>query len=89
VVLEDFFWPGDFQIFKVLHRRLFLLLCLRDGCGLLDPFRNFLSATNNVRPIQGGAAAATRRQHGLEVADEAHLKGLFVFFVSIRVLCIV
>jgi hypothetical protein len=41
---------GDLRIAKELHRRLFLILHLRDGCGLLDPFGNFPSATNNVRP---------------------------------------
>jgi hypothetical protein len=50
----------DLWIVKELHRKFFLLLCLRDGCGLLDPFGDFPSATNNVRPTQGGAAAAKR-----------------------------
>jgi hypothetical protein len=43
---------GDLQISMELHRGLFLLLRLRDGCGLLDPFDDFPSAINNVRPIQ-------------------------------------
>jgi hypothetical protein len=48
---------GDLRIVKELHRQfflllLFLLLLLRDGYGLLDPFGDFLSATNNVRPTQ-------------------------------------
>jgi hypothetical protein len=41
---------GDLRIVKELHRQFFLLLHLRDGCGLLDPFGDFPSATNNVRP---------------------------------------
>ena len=49
---------GDLRIVKELHWWLFLLLRLRVGCGLLDMFGYFPSATNNVRPAQGGAAAA-------------------------------
>jgi hypothetical protein len=48
---------GDLQIVKELHRQFFLLLHLWDGCGLLDPFGDFPSATNNARLTQGGAAA--------------------------------
>jgi hypothetical protein len=55
---------GDVRIVKELHRQFFLLLRLRDGCGILDPFGDFPSATNNVRPTQGGAAAAARRSGG-------------------------
>jgi hypothetical protein len=44
---------GDLQIVKELHWQFFLLLRLRDGCGLLDPFGDFPSTTNNVRPTQG------------------------------------
>jgi hypothetical protein len=40
---------GDLQIIKELHRQFFLFLHLRTGYGLLDPFGDFLSATNNVR----------------------------------------
>jgi hypothetical protein len=47
---------GDLWIVKELHRQFFLLLHLRDGCGLLDPFGDFPPVTNNVRPTQGGAA---------------------------------
>jgi hypothetical protein len=61
----------------------------RDGCGLLDPFSDFPSATNNVRPTQGGAAAAARRRHGLEVEDEGLLKDLVVIFVFLEMLCTV
>jgi hypothetical protein len=39
---------GDLQIVKELHRQFFLLLHLRDGCDLFDPFGDFPSATNNV-----------------------------------------
>jgi hypothetical protein len=52
---------GDFRIVKELHWQFFLLLRLRDGCGLFDPFGDFPSATNNVRPTHGGAAVAARR----------------------------
>jgi hypothetical protein len=80
---------GDLRIVKELHRQFFLLLRLRDGCGLLDPFGDFPSATNNVRPTQRGAAAAARRRHGLEVEDEGLLKDFVVFFVFLEVLCTV
>jgi hypothetical protein len=80
---------GDLQIVKELHRQFFLLLCLRDGCGLLDPFGNFPSATNNVRPTQGGVAAAAHRRHGLEVEDEGLFKDLIVIFIFLEVLCTV
>jgi hypothetical protein len=79
---------GDLQIVKELHRRFFLLR-LRDGCGLLDPFGDFLFATNNVRPTQGGAAVAARHRHGLEVEDEGLLKNLVVIFIFPRMLCTV
>jgi hypothetical protein len=80
---------GDLHIVKELHRQFFLLLHLRDGCGLLDPFGDFPSATNNVRPTQGGAAAVARRRHDLEVEDEGLLKDLVVIFVFLEVLCTV
>jgi hypothetical protein len=79
---------GDIWIIKERHRQFFLLLCLRDGYGLLDPFSNFPSTTNNVRPTQGGAAAAARRRHGLEVEYEGLLKDLVVIFVFLGVLCL-
>jgi hypothetical protein len=64
MVFEDFVWLWDLQIVKELHRQFFLLLRLRDGCGLLDLFGDFLSATNNVKPTQGrsgsGGAPSTR-----------------------------
>ena len=41
---------GVLRIVKELHRWFFLLLRLRDGCGLLDLFDDFPSAINNVRP---------------------------------------
>jgi hypothetical protein len=75
VFLEDILWSGDLQIVMELHRRLLLLHRLWDGCGLLDPFDDFPSTSNHARPTQGGSAAATHRQHGLEVEDEWHLKG--------------
>jgi hypothetical protein len=80
---------GDLRIVKELHWQFFLLLRLRDGCGLLDPFGDFPSATNNVRPTQGGAAAVARRRHGLKVKDEGLLKDLVVIFVFLEVLCTV
>jgi hypothetical protein len=87
VVFEDFVSLWDLRIVKELHRQFFLLLRLWDGCGLFDPFGDFPSATNNVRPTQGGAAAAARRRHGLEVEEEGLLKDLVVLFVFLRVLC--
>jgi hypothetical protein len=64
------FGCGDLQIIKELHRRFSLLLRLWERCGLLDPFGDFPSAINNIRPTQGGATAAARHRHGLEVEDE-------------------
>jgi hypothetical protein len=55
----------------------------------LGPFGDFPSATNNIRPALGGAAAAARRQHGLEVKDEGHLKDFDVIFVFVELLCTV
>jgi hypothetical protein len=72
---------GDLQIVMELHRQFIFLLCLRDGCGFLDPFGDFSSATNNVRSTQGG--------HGLEVEVEGLLKNLVVIFVFLEVFCIV
>ena len=69
-----------------LHRRFILLFRLRDGCGLLDPFGDFPSTTNNVKPALGGAAAAARRRHVLEIEDEGHLKNLVVIFIFLDVL---
>jgi hypothetical protein len=63
--------------------------CSPNGCGLLDPFDDFPSATNNVKPTQGGAAAAARRRHGLEVEDEGLLKDLVVIFVFLELFCTV
>ncbi|XP_071683790.1 uncharacterized protein [Lolium perenne] len=77
------------MIVKELHRQFILLLRLRDGCGLFDLFGDFLSATNNVMPTQGGAAAAVRHRHGLEVEDEGLLKDLIVIFVFLGMLCTV
>jgi hypothetical protein len=70
VVFENFLCLWDLRIVKELHRQFFLLLRLRDECGSFDPFVDILSATNHVRPTQGGAAAAARHQHGLEVASQ-------------------
>jgi hypothetical protein len=89
VLFEVFVWLWDLQIVKELHRQFFLLLRLRGGCGLLDPFGDFPSATNNVRPSQGGAAAAAHRRHGLEVEDEGLLKDLVVIFIFLGVICTV
>jgi hypothetical protein len=70
----------NLRIVKELHRQFFLLLRLPNGCGLLDPFSDFPSATNNVRLTQGGAAAVARRRRGLKVEDEGFLKDLIVIF---------
>jgi hypothetical protein len=85
-------WPsrvssgcGDLRIIKELHQKFFLLLRLRNECGLLDPFGDFSSATNNVRPTQGGVAAA-HHQNGLEVEDEGILEDLVVIFVFLEML---
>jgi hypothetical protein len=80
---------GDLRIVKELHWQFFLLLRLRDGCGLLDPFGDFLSATNNVRLTQVGTAAAARRRYGLEVEDEGLLKDFVVIFAFLVALCTV
>jgi hypothetical protein len=80
---------GNLRIVKEFHRQFFLLLRLRGGCGLVDPFGDFPFATNNVRPTQGGAAAMARRRHGLKVEDEGILKDLIVIFVFLKVFCTV
>ena len=80
---------GDLRIVMEFHRRFILLLRLWDGCGLFDPFGDFPSATNNVKPVLGGAAAAARRRHGLEVEDEGHLKDLVAIFVFFELFCTV
>jgi hypothetical protein len=72
---------GDLRIVKELHRQFFLLLRLRDGSGLLEPFGDFLYVTNNVRTTQGGAATAAPHRHSLEVKDEGLSKDLIVIFV--------
>jgi hypothetical protein len=74
---------GDLRIVKKLHRR-FILLRLGDRCGLLGPFDDFPSATNNVMLALEGAAAAAHRRYGLEVEDEGHLKDFDV--ISVRCL---
>jgi hypothetical protein len=78
----------DLRIVEKLHRQFFLFLRLPGRCGLLDSFGDFLSATNNIKPTKGRAAAAARRRHGLEVKDEGLLKDLIVIFVFLEVLCI-
>jgi hypothetical protein len=80
---------GDLRIIKELHRWFILLLRLRDRCGLLGPFSDFPSATNNVMLALDGAAAAARHGHGLEVEDEGHLKDFDVIFVFAEVFCTV
>ena len=83
------FGGDDLRIVVEIHRRFNLLLRHQDGCGLLDLFGDFSSAINNVRPAQGGAAAAAHRQLGLEVEDEGHLKDLVVIFVFFEMFCMV
>jgi hypothetical protein len=72
-----------------LHRWLSILPHLWDGCSLINPFGEFPSASNNVRPTHGGAAVVARRSHGLEAEDEGHLKDLVVIFLFVEVLCTV
>ena len=80
---------GGLWITMERHRRFILLLQLWDGCGLFDPFDDFPSANNNVRPALGGAVAAARHRHGLEVEDEEHLKFIVVIFDFVELFCIV
>jgi hypothetical protein len=80
---------SDLRIVKELHRQFFLLLRLRDGCGLLDPFGDFPSTTNNIRPTQGGVAAAACRRYSLKVEFEGLLKNLIIISIFLRVLCTV
>jgi hypothetical protein len=87
VVIEDFFWLWDLQIVKELYRQFILLLHVRDGCSLLCPFGDFPSATNNAKPAMGGAEAAARCRHGLEVKDEGHLKAFDVILFFVEVFC--
>jgi hypothetical protein len=89
VVFEDFVWQWGSSDRRGASSEFFLLLRLWDGCGLLDPFGDFPSATNNVRLTRGGAAMAARRRHGLEVEDEVLLKDFVVIFIFLGVLCTV
>jgi hypothetical protein len=52
----------------------------------LDPFGDFLSAANNIKPTRGGAAAVPHYRHGLEVEDEGNIKDFFVISIFIEVL---
>jgi hypothetical protein len=56
---------------------------------VVEVFGDFPSATNNVRPTQGGVAAAACRRHGLEVEDEWLLKDFIVIFIFLGVRCTV
>jgi hypothetical protein len=78
---------GDLRIVKDLQRQFILLLCIRNGCVLLDSFSDFPSATNNAKPTQRGAAAAAHHRHDLEVEDERHIKDFVEIFLFIEVLC--
>jgi hypothetical protein len=78
---------GDLWIVKELYRRFSFLFVFRDGCGLLDPFGDFPSATNNVKPALRGAAAVTRRRHGLKVKDEGQIKNFNVIFIVLTASC--
>jgi hypothetical protein len=51
--------------------------------------RDFPSASNNVKPTQGGAAVAARRRHVLEIEDDGHLKDLVVIYLFVKVFCTV
>jgi hypothetical protein len=80
---------GDLQIVKELHRRFIFLFCLRDEYGLLGPFGDFMSATNNVRLAMGDAAAVARRRHGVDVENEGNLKDFDVIFIFVKMFCTV
>jgi hypothetical protein len=67
----------DLRTVKELHRQFFLY-----ECGLLDPFDDFPSATNNVRSTQVGAAAARRHQHGLKMKGFSRISLSFSFFLG-------
>jgi hypothetical protein len=71
----------SYTLVKELHRQFFLLLRLREGCDLLDPFGDLPSPTKNVWPIEGAA----RCRHGLEVEYEGLLKDLVAVFVFLKV----
>jgi hypothetical protein len=66
-----------------------LLLHPREGCGLLERFDDFPSATNNIRQVQGGATTAVGYRHDLEVEVEGLLKDHVAIFVFLVVLCTV
>jgi hypothetical protein len=51
-----------------------------------DPFSDFSSAANNIRPTQSEATAAARRRHDLEVEVERLLKDLVIIFVFLSAL---
>jgi hypothetical protein len=60
-VFVDFVWLWGSSDRQGVSSAVFLLIRPRDGCGLLDPFGDFPSATNNIRPTQEGATAVARR----------------------------
>ena len=64
---------GALRIVMELNWRFILLLRLQDRCGFVDPFGDFPSASNNIWPALGGAAAAACRRHSLEVEDEGQI----------------
>jgi hypothetical protein len=72
VVLEDLFWLWE----SPDHQGASSTIIPSSSLGRVHPFGDFPSATNNVRPALGGAAA--RRRQGMEVEDKGHLKD-FVF----------
>jgi hypothetical protein len=80
---------GDLRIVKEFQRQFILLLRLWNRYGLLDSFGDFPSATNNVKPTQGGVAAVACRRHGLKVEDEGLLKDLIIIFIFVGVFCTV
>jgi hypothetical protein len=86
VVLEDFFWLRESLDFQGVSMTVTSSLSLGRMWSSRS-FDDFPPATNNVRPPQGGAAAAVCRRH----ADEGHLKNFIVIFVFLRcfVLCYV
>jgi hypothetical protein len=85
VVFEDFVWLWGSSDRQGASSAVLPSSSSCDGCGLLDPFGDFPSATNNITPTQGGATATAHRQHGLKVADEGLLKDPVVIFVFLRV----
>jgi hypothetical protein len=85
-VLEDFFWLWGSLDNQGASSMVTSSFSFPRQMWSSDPFGDFLSAANNVKPTQGGATVVPHYRHGLEVEDEGNLKDFFVISIFIEVL---